>query len=54
VVPVPGAAVKLLYGQMAEMVTTGQRVVPARLGQLGYRFHHPELEEALRDVLAPT
>lgn len=52
VLPVPGFAVKLLYGEMAEMVTTGQRVVPARLHQLGYAFRHPELEPALRDVLS--
>jgi hypothetical protein len=51
VLPVPAAAIKLLYGEMAEMVTTGQRAVPARLGQLGYEFRHPELEEALHDVL---
>jgi hypothetical protein len=51
VLPVPGMAVKLLYGEMAEVVTTGQRAVPARLGQLGYAFRHPELEPALRDVL---
>jgi uncharacterized protein (TIGR01777 family) len=52
VLPVPGFAIKLLYGEMAEMVTTGQRVVPARLRQLGYEFLHPELEPALRDVLS--
>ncbi|MGH2869432.1 MAG: DUF1731 domain-containing protein, partial [Solirubrobacteraceae bacterium] len=51
VLPVPGFAVKLLYGEMAEIVTTGQRVVPARLRQLGYEFRHPEVEPALRDVL---
>lgn len=51
VLPVPGVAVKLLYGEMAEIVTTGQRAVPARLRQLGYEFRHPEVEEALRDVL---
>jgi uncharacterized protein len=51
VLPVPGFAVKLLYGEMAEIVTTGQRARPAKLQQLGYRFAHPELEEALRDVL---
>ena len=50
--PVPGFAVKLLYGEMAEMVTTGQRVVPARLQTLGYRFQHPDVEPALRDVLS--
>ncbi len=51
VLPVPGFAVRLLYGEMAEIVTTGQRVVPVRLRQLGYEFRHPEVEPALRDVL---
>ncbi len=49
--PVPGLAVKSLYGEMAEIVITGQRAVPARLEELGYGFRHPDLEEALRDVL---
>ena len=51
VLPVPGFALKLLYGEMAEVVTTGVRARPAQLQQLGYPFAHPELEEALRDVL---
>jgi uncharacterized protein (TIGR01777 family) len=51
VAPVPAIALKALYGEMAEIVTTGQRVLPARLEQLGYTFRHPELEAALRDVL---
>jgi uncharacterized protein len=46
--PVPALAVKLLYGEMAEIVTTGQRAVPARLEELGYTFRRPELEAALR------
>jgi uncharacterized protein (TIGR01777 family) len=50
--PVPGFALRLLYGEMAEVVTTGQRVLPARLGRLGYRFRHPQVEPALRDVLS--
>jgi hypothetical protein len=52
VLPVPALALKLLYGEMAQIVITGQRVLPARLGQLGYRFRHPELDAALRDVLS--
>ncbi|HEX3978877.1 MAG TPA: TIGR01777 family oxidoreductase [Solirubrobacteraceae bacterium] len=52
VLPVPGAAVKLLYGEMAEMVTTGQRAIPAKLAELGYTFRHPEIEAALKDVLS--
>jgi uncharacterized protein len=52
--PVPALAVKALYGEMAEIVTTGQRAVPARLTQLGYRFRQPDLEAALRDATGST
>ncbi|MGZ4177371.1 MAG: TIGR01777 family oxidoreductase [Solirubrobacteraceae bacterium] len=52
VLPVPGVAVKLLYGEMAEMVTTGQRAIPARLRELGYAFRYPGIELALKDVLS--
>jgi uncharacterized protein len=54
VLPVPAFALRLLYGEMAQIVITGQRVVPARLTELGYMFGHPELEAALRDVLGRT
>jgi uncharacterized protein (TIGR01777 family) len=48
--PVPALAVRILYGEMAEIVTTGQRAIPGRLTALGYRFRQPELEPALRDA----
>jgi hypothetical protein len=51
VAPVPGLAVKLLYGEMAMVVTTGQRALPKRLRELGYEFRRPELEPALRDAV---
>lgn len=51
VLPVPGFALGLLYGEMAQVVTTGQRVLPTKLEQAGYGFRHPDLEAALRDVL---
>jgi uncharacterized protein (TIGR01777 family) len=51
-VPVPAAALRLLYGKMAEIVTTGARVVPAKALVLGYEFRHPRVEEALRSALA--
>jgi len=51
VLPVPAFALRLLYGDMSEIVTTGQRAVPQRLEQLGFTFRYPELEPALRDVL---
>ena len=34
--PVPALAVKALYGEMADIVITGQRAVPAQLTELGY------------------
>ena len=50
--PVPALAVKVLYGEMATIVTTGQRVVPGRLMELGYEFRQPDLEAALRSATA--
>jgi uncharacterized protein len=49
--PVPGFAVRLLFGEMAMVVTEGQRAVPTRARELGYRFRHPELDGALRAAL---
>ena len=48
--PVPALGVKALYGDMAQIVTTGQRAVPGRLTELGYEFRRPDLEPALRDA----
>ncbi len=48
IAPVPTLAVKALYGEMAMIVTTGARVLPARLQALGYEFRRPDLEDALR------
>ncbi len=50
VAPVPALAVRALYGEMATIVTTGARVVPRRLEELGYRFRQPDLERALREA----
>jgi uncharacterized protein (TIGR01777 family) len=49
--PVPGAALALLYGEMAQIVTAGARVLPAKPLMLGYEFRHPHLDEALGAAL---
>jgi uncharacterized protein (TIGR01777 family) len=49
--PVPELALRLLYGEMAQVVSSGQRVVPARLERSGYTFRHTDVEAALRDAL---
>ena len=50
--PVPGLALRLLYGEMAQIITAGARVVPAKPLVLGYRFRHPDLVGALRSAIA--
>jgi uncharacterized protein (TIGR01777 family) len=49
--PAPALAVRLAVGEMAEVVTSSQRVLPARALELGYRFRFPTLEAALADLL---
>ncbi len=50
--PVPGVALKLAFGDVATTVLDGQKAVPTRLSQLGFSFRFPDLEPALRDLLA--
>jgi uncharacterized protein (TIGR01777 family) len=47
VLPVPGFPIRLLYGEMAMIVTTGVRAEPTRLLELGYEFKRPSLDDAL-------
>ena len=51
VLPIPGFALGALYGEMATIVTTGQRAVPRAALSHGYRFAHPDLDEALSNAL---
>ncbi len=51
VAPVPALALRALYGEMAEIVTTGQRAVPQRALALGHAYAHPDLDDALRSAL---
>jgi uncharacterized protein len=50
--PVPRLALRALYGEMEQIVTTGQRAVPQRPLALGHAYAHPDLDEALRSALA--
>jgi hypothetical protein len=51
--PLPGFALKLLVGEMADMITTGQRVVPKKAQELGFRFKYPTSERAISEILRP-
>ncbi len=41
--PVPGFALRLAFGEMADMLLTGQRVLPKKALEAGYEFLHPQL-----------
>lgn len=49
--PTPVIGLKLIYGEFADILATGQRVIPAKARQTGYVFRFPDLGDALRDVL---
>jgi uncharacterized protein len=45
--PVPAFALRLVLGELAEMLLTGQRVLPAAAQRMGYQFRYPDLDAAL-------
>lgn len=51
VLPMPAAVLRGLMGEMAELVVTGQRVVPARSEAQGFRFRYPDIRSALHASL---
>lgn len=48
---IPAWVLKMALGEMANLLLTGQRVLPARVLQEGYKFSYPELAGALEDLL---
>ncbi len=50
--PVPGVALSVALGELGTLMTTGQRVSPAKALSDGYVFQYPTLEPALQSILA--
>jgi uncharacterized protein (TIGR01777 family) len=50
--PVPSLALRILLGEMADMLLTGQRVIPKKLIDDGYVFRYPSLASALREIVS--
>ncbi|HWG47240.1 MAG TPA: TIGR01777 family oxidoreductase [Gemmataceae bacterium] len=48
----PGLALRVLVGEAATLVETGQRVLPKKALKLGYSFQYPTLQAALAQILA--
>jgi len=52
--PVPEFVLRLLFGEGAQVLTSGQRVLPQRLLERGFSFDFPSIEAAVVDCLAPS
>jgi uncharacterized protein (TIGR01777 family) len=52
IAPIPGFVLDLKFGsEFGAVLRGGQRAVPRRTLELGYEFRHPDLDEALRDLV---
>jgi uncharacterized protein (TIGR01777 family) len=49
--PVPACLLKMLLGEMSELVLGGQQVYPERLLLGGYKFQYAQLSDALQSIL---
>ncbi|NJD30818.1 MAG: TIGR01777 family protein [Gammaproteobacteria bacterium] len=50
VLPMPEAALKLLFGEMSELLLVSDRMLPKRLLDEGFRFRYPDLGDALAAI----
>jgi uncharacterized protein len=50
--PVPALALKLLFGEMAQVLLASQRAIPEGALRAGFEFRYPEIGAALRDCLS--
>jgi uncharacterized protein len=49
-IPTPEIALKILLGEMSMLMLEGQKVVPKKLLDHGYKFHFLTLDSALKDI----
>lgn len=54
-IPVPSVVFNILLGsERAKMITQGQKVLPTRPQQLGFKFGFPDIETACQDIVKKT
>lgn len=51
--PAPGFMIKLVLGEFGSVILEGQRVLPHRLLKHGFNFQYPDIEKALKSIVAP-
>ncbi len=50
--PAPAFMMRLVLGELAEVVLTGQKILPQRLLEAGFQFLYPTIDQALKNLLA--
>lgn len=50
--PAPAFALKIALGEVSDLVLKGQNARPTRLIEEGFEYDHPQIEEAVRDLLS--
>jgi len=48
---VPSFVLRILYGEMAQVILGGNKVKADKIIQAGYEFSYPTLDEALKDLI---
>ena len=51
ILPAPAFMMRLVLGELADALLTGQRVIPKKLMDASFRFNFPTIKEALQDLL---
>jgi uncharacterized protein len=52
ILPVPGFMLHLVYGEFADAILTGQKVLPQKLSAAGFEYQFPTIDQALQDLVA--
>lgn len=49
--PAPGFMIQLILGEFGSVLLKGQRVIPRRLLDAGFKFKYPDIEDALKSII---
>jgi uncharacterized protein (TIGR01777 family) len=49
-IPAPGFMIRLILGEFGSVILKGQRVIPRRLSEQGFKFQYPDIKKALESL----
>ncbi|SMB83409.1 hypothetical protein SAMN00017405_1036 [Desulfonispora thiosulfatigenes DSM 11270] len=48
---IPGFLIRLVMGEMADVVLKGQRALPQKITRLGFEYKYPQIKKALEEII---